>query len=134
MSNTKEHKQCPLPPKGVEGNAECKPPDQLKIGEEVESGCRCKLLKNTSHVNPTFHPEGAWSGEGIGEEHKEDTSVYSDVPVSDRSDCIYICATRLLAFCESFSKDDLAYQLLQQMLGWFGGNVCKYQFGGVYGS
>ena len=91
-ANTKKHKECPLPPKWIDGNAEHEPVDEFRIGEEVESFRRRSPLNGSSHIDPLLHPVLMRPSERIDEEHEEETSVDTNVIVSDCADGVDIGA------------------------------------------
>lgn len=49
-------------------------------------------FEETGHVDPFLHPEGRGAGEGVDEEHEEDSGVDSYVPVSDGADGVDVGA------------------------------------------
>ncbi len=77
--NAEEHEECPLPPEGIDHNAEHEPIDQLRVSEEVEGRRRRTMLDKLGHVDPFFHPFFLWPRERIDEKHEKQTCVDSNV-------------------------------------------------------
>lgn len=83
QSNTEEDKNGPLPSEGVECDTEGEPPEQLEVSKEVKRTSWAVLLEELCHVNPALHPERARAREGVNQEHEEDASVNSNMPVAN---------------------------------------------------
>ena len=84
--DAEEDKDGPLPPEGVEADAEDEPPDQLEVCEEVEGAGGAAHLEEARHVDPAAHPEGRGTGERVAEEHEQNARVDADVPVAHGAD------------------------------------------------
>jgi hypothetical protein len=90
MTNSGEYEERPFPSKRINRNAKRKPPDQLEISEEVEGSSRSESFDKASHVNPPLHPESLRPSERIRQEHQEDSSIDSNVPIANGADRIDI--------------------------------------------
>ena len=69
--DAEEHKERPLPPKGVDGDAEDEPVRQLGVSEEVEGSGWRTAFDELGHVDPFLHPEFLWPCEWVDEEHEK---------------------------------------------------------------
>lgn len=77
--DAEEHKERPLPPKGVDGDTEDEPVRQLGVSEEVEGSGRRTAFDELGHVDPFLHPEFLWPCERVDEEHEEQARIDSNV-------------------------------------------------------
>lgn len=77
--DAEEHKERPLPPKGVDGDAEHEPVSQLRVCEEVEGSGWRAAFDELGHVDPFLHPEFLWPGKRVHEEHEEQARIDSNM-------------------------------------------------------
>ena len=77
--NAEKHKECPLPPKGVDHYAEHEPVNQLGVSKEVKGSGRRTTLDELGHVDPFLHPTFSWPCERVDEEHEKQARIDSDV-------------------------------------------------------
>lgn len=77
--DAEKHKERPLPPKRVDGDAEHEPVSQLRVSEEVEGSGWRATFDELGHVDPFFHPRLLWPCERVHEEHKEQARIDSNM-------------------------------------------------------
>ena len=77
--DTEEHKERPLPPEGVDRDAEHEPVHELGVSEEVEGSGWCTTFDELGHVDPFFHPMFLWPCERVHEKHEKQARIYSNV-------------------------------------------------------
>lgn len=78
-SNAREHERCPLPPEGIDHDAEYEPIHQFRVSKEVEGSGWGTTFDEFGHVDPSFHPLFLWPCERVDEEHEKQARINANV-------------------------------------------------------